>query len=102
MGLRDHLAGDLTAIFAQGLAVDATHVNGATNETLRVIFDDEHEVSNDGMVSTSTPRILIATDAMGNVDIDSTFTIDGTAFHAVEIRPDNDGLTEIILSEVDA
>lgn len=99
MGLRDHIASDLAAVFAQGVAIAATHANGEVNESVRVIFDNERAVTNDEMISTSRPSILIETAAAGNVDEASEFTISGTTYYVADILPDDEGVTAIDLTE---
>jgi hypothetical protein len=99
--LAETILADLETVFDGGLAVNATHVNGATNETLRVIFNNPHKTGLEGWgeISSAGPGILIQTADLTNVDRDSTFAISGTTYYVIEIQPDQDGITTIWLSE---
>jgi hypothetical protein len=99
--LSQTILADLASIFAGDLAVNATHINGATNETLRVLFNNPHQIGLEGWgeISSSGPAIEIQTADLTNVDRASTFTISGTVYYVIEIQPDQDGVTTILLSE---
>jgi hypothetical protein len=86
--LSQTILADLASIFAGDLAVNATHINGATNG-----------LEGWGEISSSGPAIEIQTADLTNVDRASTFTISGTVYYVIEIQPDQDGVTTILLSE---
>ena len=99
MTLLSQITEDAEAIIEGGFSQEITHIYGEESETLDAIFDNPHEVALDDRVTSSLPSILVKTSAAGNIDQDSSFTISGTTYYAMEIQPDDFGMTKITLSE---
>lgn len=102
--LQETILADLEAIFSGGLAQDITHVNGATNETLRGIFNNPHTLGFPGMdgyieISSAAPALLIQTAAAGNIGKASVFTVAGATYYLAEKQPDQNGVTLLVLSK---
>lgn len=99
--IKQQVLDDLDAVFDAGLAVDITHVNGATNETIKGFFDDPYQTGlvGDAEFNNPAPAIFIQTADCGNVDENSEFTISGTVYYVIEIEPDNEGMKKINLSK---
>jgi hypothetical protein len=95
---------DLAVIFDSGnagLALDITHTYGGSSETLAVLFDSPHGTGlpEYSEVSESDPQVMIRTSDIGNISLISTLTINGTVYYVIEIQPDQNGVTTILLSE---
>ena len=99
MTLLSQITEDAEAIIVDGFSQGIIHIYGAESETLNAIFDNPHEVALDDRVTSSLPGILVKTSEAGNIDTDSSFTINGTTYYAMEIQPDDFGITKITLSE---
>lgn len=102
--LQETILADLESIFNGGLAQDVTHVNGATNETLRGIFNNPHALGFAGAdgyveISAAAPALLIQTADAGNIDKASVFTVAGVTYYLTEQQPDQQGVTLLILSK---
>ena len=99
MTITDIISADLDTIFTDGLTLTATHVNGDTNETFPVFLDFEMRILMDD-VGIETARISIhcKTSDIGNVNRDSTITVNSVDYTVLEMGPDESGVTTIILS----
>jgi len=99
--IREQILNDVDAIFAAGLAVDITHHYGSSQENLKAFWDDSYQPSFDGTlpVANALPRILVKTSVAGNISKTSSFTINSTTYYVDAIMVDNEGITELTLSE---
>ncbi len=98
---REQIINDAAALFDAGLAIDITHYYGGNDETLKAFFDDSYDPSFEGVlpVANSYPRILVLTTMAGSITKDSSFTINGTTYYVDALMIDQEGITEITLSE---
>jgi len=94
---------DIDSIFAinSDFVIPATHVNGAVNETLQVLFDRSRELllEDDMALSTAQVSIQVRTADMTNIDRDSQFTIESELYFVLEIQEDVEDVTLITLSQ---
>jgi hypothetical protein len=99
--LAAQIVADLDAVFDAGLAVNATHTYNGNEETLKVFFDQPHDLilEGGGDISAALPQLLVETADAGNITTASTFTISGTVYYVLDKQPDLHGVTLIYLSE---
>lgn len=100
--IQQQLTDDLDAVFDYGLQINITHVNGAVNETIKGFWDPEYSrlLEEGGVaVESDKPSILIRTSEAGNIDRDSTFTIDSVTWYPLEVESDQHGTQRIYLSK---
>jgi hypothetical protein len=98
--IQSQILDDLDAVFTAGLTIDAVHVNGATNETLKVFFDHNYgRVLGTNEVESEAPSILVKTEDSAHIDRASTFTISGVTYHVAETESDYEGVIRIKLTE---
>jgi hypothetical protein len=98
--IQSQILDDLDSVFAAGLTIDAVHVNGSTNETLKVFFDRNYaRALGNGEVESESPTILVKTEDTAHIDRASVFTILGAAYYVAEMESDFEGTTRIRLTE---
>ena len=98
--LKQQILNDLDNVFQAGLQTAAQHTNGATVETINVLFDRVHEMTfeNGLEVSTQQPQILVQTADAASVARDSVFVIESVTYYVLEIQPDDNGTKRILLT----
>lgn len=77
------------------------NVNGATDETLKILFDVTSEIVFDpNPIESGSLQILLKTADMTNVDRDSVFTrlADSVVYYPIRIGKDQHGTTLIDIS----
>jgi len=100
MTIQSQILDDLDSVFAAGLTIDAIHVNGATNETLKVFFDRNYaRAMAPNEVESESPTILVKTEDTTHIDRASVFTILGATYYLAEMESDDHGVTRIKLTE---
>ena len=100
MTIQSQILADLVSVYNAGLTIDAVHVNGAINETLKVFFDNNYiKVLGTNEVESNRPSILVKTADSGNINRSSTFTISGVTYYVAEDEPDNEGVKRIYLTQ---
>ena len=105
MSFADMITQDTGNIIDGDFAKTIKHINGNVRQSFNAIFDNNYQPALDDQITATGPRIRIKTTDTDDVDMDSTFIIlsqDGeteTTYYVVEIHPDDNGITEIILSE---
>ncbi len=87
--------------FPDELTEDATYQKGAGQTTIRVHFFTPFSTTLVGEtpVANPNPRVLVEDSDVAGIDKTATFTIRGTLYHILEIRPDGTGVTEVQLSQ---
>ena len=100
MNLKEQIIADVDSIFVPGLTIDITHHYSSTQETLSVFFDNPYEsaLSKDE-IESALPEIQVKTSVAGNINHDSSFTINSKTYYVAENKGDNEGITVIVLSE---
>ena len=101
---REQIIADVGSIFEAGLAINITHHYDATQETIKAFFDETYQPGFDGVlpVENAYSRILVETADAGNITKASSFTINATTYYVYAIQLDDEGVTEIILTEESA
>lgn len=104
MTLQETIIADLSAIFADGFTVTATHTygNGSDSEDLNVLFQTSPDVTleeSGGGITTALPSILLLTSDAGNIDRDSSFAIGDSVYYVLQIEQSVEGVTRIWLSD---
>jgi len=86
---------DLTVFFNT-----AEHAVSATlgAATIPVIFDNEHRLAHD-MVSTTNPVAWAKASDVDSGDVNSTITINGTAYTIRDVQPQDDGAVVLVQLE---
>jgi len=103
MTIASQILDDLDSVFTAGLTIDAVHVNGITNETLKVFFDRNYaRVLSPNEIESERPSILVKTQDTAHIDRASVFTILGATYYVAEMESDFEGVTRIMLSETDS
>lgn len=107
MTIQSQILDDVDSVFAAGLTIDAVHVNGLTNEILKVFFDRNYAraLGNNeydqavSIVESESPTILVKTEDTAHIDRASIFTILGASYYVAETESDFEGVTRIKLTE---
>jgi len=98
--IQSQILDDLDSVFAAGLTIDAVHVNGAINETLKVFFDRNYKrAMSPNDVESGAPTILVKTEDTTHIDRASVFTILSVTYYVAEMESDEHGVTRIRLTE---
>jgi hypothetical protein len=100
MNLKEQITADVDSIFIPGLTIDIIHHYSSTQELLTVFFDDPYETAlSKDEIESALPEIQVKTSVAGNIDHDSSFTINSKTYYVAENKGNKAGITIIVLSE---